>query len=239
MKTLEDRMRFMERARMDVDIRPGTGADYACLARFHYRAGAPATCATVLRLTDADENTIGVLVVSRPTLNGRWRKYAWPGRFDGPDKKRNAARINEELRTISRVVIDPRYRALGLATRLVGAYLDIAPTRATEAVATMGRACPFFERAGMTAYHLAPSICNARLADALHHGGIEPWELVEPRRASALLEAQPWLVRELRLWADSSGATRRHLGEPAHVLGYNAACAIVARPVAYAYGGAS
>ena len=94
MKTLEDRMRFAPVPMIDVQIRPGTSTDYACLARFHYRAGAPATSTTVLAMTDADENTIGVLVASRPVLNGRWRKYAWPGRYDGADKKRVAARLN-------------------------------------------------------------------------------------------------------------------------------------------------
>ncbi len=91
----------------------------------------------------------------------------------------------------------------------------------------------------MTAYHLAPSARDARLADALCHGGVEPWELVDPVRARDVLGARVWLIKELRLWADAAGSTRRYLDAPPELLGYKAACSIIAQPVAYAYGAVS
>ncbi len=223
-------------------IEPGTMHDYDALSVFHYRAGPPATAArarngapAVLRARDADSGSLaGVLVVSMPTLNGSWRDLAWPGRYSTGDKRRDAARINAELRCISRVVVDPRWRGLGVARRLVRAYLDAPLTPATEALAAMGSVCPFFERAGMTAYCLPPAPQDARLLDALWECGVEPWSLLDARLARRTLDRRPWLERELRAWARGSPATRRHAGAAAPSLARLAAARVSVRMTAYA-----
>src|SRR5207302_8084626 len=63
--------------------------------------------------------------------------------------------INANLRTISRVIVHPQFRALGLSSRLVRCICKHCDTRYTEALAVMGRAHPFFERAGMKRYEPA------------------------------------------------------------------------------------
>src|SRR5215831_987602 len=95
--------RFFEAPRGGVDpckglvVREGTVRDYDEPARLHYRAGRPATVVKVLKAeaTGSREQAtggssaaccplpvacslVGVLVVSMPTLNGRWRRAAWP-----------------------------------------------------------------------------------------------------------------------------------------------------------------
>ena len=57
---------------------------------------------------------------------------------------------NANLRTISRVIVHPQFRALGLSTQLIRCLCAHCPTRYVEASAMMGRAHPLFERAGMT-----------------------------------------------------------------------------------------
>lgn len=145
---------------------------------------------------------VGVLTVSMPTLNGRWREAAWPGRYSTQDRAADARRLNREVRLISRVIVDPRWRGLGIATRLVRGYLSRPLTEKTEAVAAMGACCPFFERAGMRAWRLEPDRRGARLMRALRGEGMEAWELCGRSRVSAALE------RELRMWANGSRATR-------------------------------
>lgn len=201
-----------------ISIEPGVREDYFTLAPLHYRAHHPATIARVLRAVhhehpDVSPVLAGALVVSMPALNARWRDLAWPGRYDSADKARSAHRLNEELRTITRVIIDPRFRSLGLAARMVGHYLDNPLTPSTEAVAAMGGAAPFFERAGMTPYLFAPSRRDARLLDALTLLGLEPWRLAAPSSAlRRAIDSAPGaarlLDRELRAWADASRATR-------------------------------
>jgi N-acetylglutamate synthase-like GNAT family acetyltransferase len=58
--------------------------------------------------------------------------------------------VNRHVRTISRVIVHPQFRALGIASQLVRRILQDCPTRYVEAVAAMGAVHPFFERAGMT-----------------------------------------------------------------------------------------
>ncbi len=213
-----------------LSIAIGTIADYHALARFHYRAAAPATHVRVLRMMhEREPSPIGVLIVSMPTLDGAWRHLAWPGRYAARDGHRAAAirRLNRELRTISRVVIDPRWRGRGLATRLVRAYLRCPLTPATEAITAMGLWCPFFARAGMTAYPLPPRDADVRLSDVLAVAHLAPIDLLDARvaRRSAIAGA-------LTRWSSASKTTR---GLRGLALRQAAATALLARPVAYAH----
>lgn len=213
-------------------VERGTIADYDALSRHHYRAGRPATWDAVLRMVDPGAGLVAVLVASRPTLNGRWRELAWPGRYRGVG---STARLNRELRTISRVVVDPRWRGLGVARRLVRAYLDAPLTPATEAVAVMGAVCPFFARAGMTEYRLTPTPADARLLDALADVHVEPWELLDAASARRAAARSVLLRRELHVWA---GATKRFRRSPPRSTAERARQAgawLTEPPVAYAW----
>lgn len=127
----------------------------------------------MLRAADADGELAGVLVASMPTLNDRWRSIAWPGEYDHADQRTRAEAINADLRLISRVIVDPRYRGRGVAVRLVRAYLADPCTRRTEAIAAMAHACPFFARAGMRPIPLEPSQADRRLARVLGRRGVD------------------------------------------------------------------
>ncbi len=221
-------------------IHSGTMEDYASVAHLHYRSGPPATIVRVMRamrrvprfIDPSREILAGVLVVSMPTLNGGWRDRAWPGVFPKHDKRRNAHLLNEHIRTISRVIVDPRSRGLGVATALVRAYLDNPLTQGTEASAAMGDVCPFFERAGMTPYVLERDITDTRLLDALTHLDLTPAQL-----AHTTIQPGSLLMRELISW----GKMRKLLPSGSITLDQvtqltpSAACRLCSRPRAYAY----
>ena len=150
----------------------GDAQDYAALARFHYRAGRPATwagvwvvryvereqgvraCAAGTRLTEVSKppdarrgRVVAVAVLSYPTVNSGARERAL-----GLVEWKAGARlrfVNGNVRTISRVVVHPQFRGVGLASRLVRRVCEHCPTRWVEAFAVMGRVHPFFERGGM------------------------------------------------------------------------------------------
>jgi hypothetical protein len=219
----------------DAAIQPGTLADYDALSRFHYRARKPATAVRILRALDAESGILaGVLIVSMPTIDGAWRALAWPGRYDPRALGKAAAlrRVNAEVRTISRVVIEPRFRGLGLAGALVRAYLGLPLTPATEAVASMGAACPFFARAGMIEYRLPPPRADARLLDALAHAAIGAEDLAD--RAFPIAR-HPFIARELSAWASWSKPARAVRGRPAREIAPIAAARLLARPVSYCH----
>ncbi|MEM8739277.1 MAG: hypothetical protein AAGG38_12510 [Planctomycetota bacterium] len=200
-------------------LRPGTLADYQRLAEHHYKARRPATMPRILTLEDrrpsvagryrqrADATTVvGVLVESLPSLSCRMRDWALHERYGShlPAKSR-AMILNREVRCISRVVIDPRWRGLGLAVRLVRAALAEPTTRYTEALAAMGKVNPFFVRAGMTAYPRPAHAHDDRLVAALARFGVRAQDLATLDATWARLEKldpgdRTWLMRELHRW---------------------------------------
>lgn len=201
-------------------VEPGTFADYARLAPLHYQGGRPMAITRILRARVVGlEEPAGVLVASMPPTCGRWRASGH-GRSERHSafSREALVALNRSTRRVSRVVVDPRCRGMGVASALVRAYLRGAPTRRTEGVAAMGAFCPFFERAGMTPVALGVREHDARLLDALRFVGVEPDALalptgallaraLGPRRGGARGSRRRFLLRELRRWAGSSVAT--------------------------------
>jgi ABC-type thiamine transport system ATPase subunit/GNAT superfamily N-acetyltransferase len=213
-----------------IRIEPGSLTDYHALAHLHYLADRPAAVVRTLRAvrTDAQghDHLAGVLTVSMPTLNAPARAQAWPGRYHTRDRRADARRLNDEVRCISRVITDPRSRGLGIATRLVRAYLDNPLTPHTEALAAIGNACPFFRRAGMTEYHLPTPEPDARLADTLAHLNIDPAAIARDPTLT-----HPLLTRELTRW---SRHARIQAPDP-QSLSAAAATRLLTTPRAYAH----
>ncbi len=216
------------RLRDDVALRPGSLREHRSLSAWHYRAGDPATCAYVLIAEAcARGEIVGSLVVSMPTLHGAWRKLAWPGRYNIADKRLAIGRLNEEVRCISRVVVDPRWRGRGLAQRLVATYLAHPLTVHTEAVAAMGRVNGFFERAGMTAYRLPTGKTDSIFLDAMEHAGVEAWRLATPNAAMTRARAhggETFVKKAVEEWASRRLRTGRAHGMTLEAL-FELACA--------------
>ncbi len=221
-------------------VRAGSVADYSAMSQWHYRSRRPAAIVRVLVAESIapvpnQATCLGVLVVSMPVLNGRWRNLAWPGRYSTGDKRSDARRLNAEVRTISRVVIDPRARGLGVATRLVRAYLSDAITPATEAIAAMASFSSFFDAAGMTAYHLSPVHEHARFQDFLNSIGTNADDVLShpmfqhrlARRQAVRAELERLRRAAGRKWFDDSLNHTQRLAD---------ACRRVCMPqTAYAY----
>ena len=135
-------------------LRHGTSGDYARLACFHYRTRPPATWAAVLAIDHASPRqpdaprAIAVGVLSWPTAVSRARQAVFGLRSLTYGQQIHWANAN--VRTISRVIVHPQFRGLGLARLLVQELCRICPTRYVEATASMGAAHPLFWRAGMT-----------------------------------------------------------------------------------------
>ena len=182
---------------------------------------------------------IAVLVESLPPLGCQLRDQATGGRYSGGLTRGERARLlNAEVRTISRVVVDPRWRGLGLAVRLVRHALDTATTPVTEALAAMGRVSPFFERAGMVAYHRPHHPRDARLIDALASAGFSPTQLARLDLLRAGMEALPkqrqeWIEAELRRWHPPSRSRRGAADDPVQAALEAAREGLLLNPVYY------
>ncbi len=228
-----------ERGRASITIQEGTLSDYDALGRFHYLGGRPAVPASVLRaVSDVGTSSVlaGVLVVARPVLNARWRSAAWPGDYATADKRVDARRINAELRTIARVVVDPRCRGMGVASSLVRAYLQNPQTVRTEAIAAMGRWNPFFQAAGMRAIQTGDAPRDGALRGVLDAEGVPPWALALTGEALEDALGSSVVLRALKRWARGGSSSSKAMARGIEHAALMAARALVARPVAYAHG---
>jgi hypothetical protein len=178
---------------------------------------APDTAAGVAAPATAEQALVGVIVYSRAALSLAARDRATGSRYSaaGLGRVATADLINRELRVISRVVLTPNWRGLGLATRLVAETLPQVGTPYVEALAAMGEMHPFFVRAGMTAYPPAPSAQGERLRAALEAAGLARAD----RRSAGSLEAaigrldpaaRGLAEAEIQRWARSYLAAKNH-----------------------------
>ena len=129
-----------------IRIRKGSITDYYKLAQFHYRESKrlpPPRKIFAMEHTDVNE-LVGVIVYSYPPP-------VCFGRCQTPLGRRlKFNELNNQLSLISRVILHPKYRTIGLGTKLVKDTLTLAQTPYVEAVAVMAKYNPFFEKAGMT-----------------------------------------------------------------------------------------
>jgi len=124
-------------------IEEGSLKDYKSLAEFHYRN--PETHPIPIKifvLKREDGEAVGVILYSYPPVNMFGRKKA-------AGRRVSIEELNNDWATISRVVLHPKYRSIGLGIRLVKETLLLVGRPYIEAMAVMARYNPFFEKAGM------------------------------------------------------------------------------------------
>jgi hypothetical protein len=203
-----------------IRIERGSHADWLALAPLHYRSHHAGAVTDVFRMVyAAPKNSVlvGVIVYSRASLSLAARDRATGGRYSsaGLGRVATANLINAELRVISRVVVAPNWRGLGLAARLVSETLPQVGTPYVETLAAMGQMHPLFVRAGMTAYPQPPSKEGERLVAALEAAGLDRADRRSPARLAAALDALPPVARrladrEIARWARSYLGAKNH-----------------------------
>ena len=165
-----------------ISIRRCSYESYKELSAFHYRAGnAPAVVTDVFgaflkqagRLGKV-ERLAGVIVYARSALHLAMRNKATRGRYlPGKNARSAYRRLNREVKTIARVVVDPQFRGIGLAVRLVAETMPLVGTLYVESLAAMGKVNPFFEKAGMARWPSRVSKNSERFLSALRSVGIK------------------------------------------------------------------
>jgi GNAT superfamily N-acetyltransferase len=89
------------------------------------------------------EETVGAVVYGSPPITATGRRQALGKHL--PIKE-----VNRDIARISRVVVHPKYRTIGLGAKIVAETLPLAGKPYVETIAVMAKYNPFFERAGMT-----------------------------------------------------------------------------------------
>jgi ABC-type lipoprotein export system ATPase subunit/GNAT superfamily N-acetyltransferase len=128
--TLAKEMRIVE----------GTTEDWRKLAGFHYRSHKIAAPRKIFCLKRGEE-LCGVIVYCYPPPTCFGRRLVLP--------KMSMKELNEKLSIITRVVVHPKYRTIGLGAKLVKETLPLAGTLYVEMPAVMAKYNPFAEKGGM------------------------------------------------------------------------------------------
>lgn len=121
-------------------IQQGTSADYKELSQFHYRTSRLPPTRKIFTLKRKGE-LCAAIVYSYPSPVMSGRSQVWKG---------NIKQLQQEISSISRVIVHPKYRSIGLGEKLVKETLTETGTPCVETVAVMAKYNPFFEKAGMT-----------------------------------------------------------------------------------------
>lgn len=189
-----------QRSRLEnlIKLVPGDISDYRHLECFHYCSQQTGPVHSVYKLIDdhvcrrLSAPVVGVIVYGCPSANLAARNHALNDLFGGLDRASGLELLNRNLLCIRRVIIDPRYRGLGLATRLVKESLPLSGVPMVEALSVMGRIHPFFVRAGMQAHTCPPGVKALRLKAAMETISIDTTaELHTIHRSIECLSTQP------------------------------------------------
>ena len=117
------------------------------LEKFHYRGSNAGIIKKCFKAVIGNEIVAGIMFVY-PHMALRGRNAALP-EFRGKVTSQKLRKINKEIVRISRVIVSPRFRSIGLGAYIVRETLPLAGTKYVEALAVMALYNPFFEHAGL------------------------------------------------------------------------------------------
>ena len=204
----------------NLQIVPGCLDDYKLLARYHYRGSHPGPTAAIFALKAKTmisgvlgPKTVGVIVYSTAGPGLDLRNIATGNFLASLDRSTQLSLINTNIRRISRLIIEPRFRGIGLASRLVRETMPLVNVPIIEALAVMGWINPFLERVGMKAYKAKTAASSVQFIEALSLVGIEQAELIDPLRIQHKLDRlgdseSQFIEHQIRHFLKSHGRRR-------------------------------
>ena len=203
-----------------LEIAKGGRQDYEQLSMYHYRDTkiGPYAAIYILRPTGRlavtlNKKAVGVIVYTMPPTALELRNAALSDLLGGLDKRTRLSVINKTIRTISRVIVEPRFRNLGCGKTLVKETLGMLDVPIIEAMAVMGLVNPFFEKAGLTAYKAPlPARC-VQMKEAFDYVGVKKNLFIDAVKVQKKIERLGrketlFLERQMRRFMQSYGRRR-------------------------------
>jgi len=126
----------------EMRVEEGSIQDYHKLSGFHYRDSRRVAAVYKVFVLKRGDELCGVILYKYPGIACQGRKEAF-GRV------LTIQELNRHLTTIARVVVHPKYRTIGLGTKLVKETLPLVDKPYVEMIAVMAKYNPFAEKAGM------------------------------------------------------------------------------------------
>jgi len=157
-----------------LEIVPATLADYKLLAHYHYEKNPPAPPDQIYKIRgiekcrDSFPDPIAVILYSMPLVNLHGRTIATKGYFRNARTEIGRLRlVNQKIRYISRVIVDPRFHKIGLASWILKDTLERQTVPIVETLTPIDFTNKIFQKNGFKLYHCAAPDYYNRFTDAL------------------------------------------------------------------------
>lgn len=163
------------------EIVEGSLADYKILAEYHYRTEPIKPCTNIYKvqarapLTESFPNPIAIIVYRMPLPDLRARTKATNGFFHKPPTRPDRLKlVNKHIRYLARLIVDPRFQKLGIATDLLKTTLPLQQYPIIETLTPIDFTNKIFTKAGFQLHYTpAPDWYN-RFANMIRALGLAP-----------------------------------------------------------------
>lgn len=172
-----------------LSIRQGERRDWENFASFHYKSHALGIIDKIY-LLHLDGEPIGIVVYAFPQAGCSLRNRVTGNRYAGTAVTIAARKrlLNKEVRVVQRIVIDPRFRGLGLAAALLRSTIPLLGVRFVECLAVMGGYSRFLQKAGFMEVGRMELPREGRiLLGELRSEGLDETELHDEERLKQIL----------------------------------------------------
>jgi len=160
-------------------ILPATQADYYRLACYHYRTEPIKPTTQIYKVcakpphTDDFPDPISVIVYRMPLPSIRPRNHATKGYFLKPESHADRLKlVCKKIQYIARLITDPRFQRLGLATWLLRDTLERQTVPIIETLTPIDFTNKIFQKAGFKLFQTPAPKYYSRFTDALYQIGL-------------------------------------------------------------------
>lgn len=178
-----------------LEILPATLADYHKLAEYHYRTEPIKPVTQIYKICgkkphrNAFPNPIAIIVYRQPIPELRPRTTATKGFFHQPAGKSDRLKlVNQKIQYIARLIVDPRFHKLGLATWLLKDTLERQTIPIVETLTPIDFTNKIFQKAGFKLYQTPAPPWYHRFTDALLSLGLTEESLSNPLAVQSRLD---------------------------------------------------
>lgn len=171
-----------------LEIVPATLKDYSALTCYHYRTEPIKPVTQIYKVRARTPHTkempdpLAVIVYRMPIPDVRPRTHATKGYFHVPTSLSDRLKlVNKNIQYLARLIVDPRFRKIGLATWLLADSLTFQTAPIIETLTPIDYTNRIFLKAGFKLFHMNAPTWYKRFTDALDSIGfadqpqISPW----------------------------------------------------------------
>lgn len=187
-----------------LEIVRGTLKDWQPLSQYHYKPQNPGMCTNIYKIRARPPHTrsfpdpIAIVMYKMPLPNLRARTRATGGFFNAPNSQSARLKlVNLHVRNMCRLVVDPRFQRLGLASKLVNETVEKQNVSLIEIQTPIDPTNQLFKKCGFNLYYCEAPAWYRRLKKMLKSIGLTNTEKLLPIVLQNRLELLDHAKREL------------------------------------------